>query len=208
MPLGASRVEGARPGYESFRYELWKLLVDGAWDFDYIGTMDDPAEYPSYANMDFDDDHEGRGGWTSGEILGGIDEWLAEAGAPDIVLFSSPGGNDALTGLPYEDAIANINAIIDIIQTANPNVSIIIEQLAPARSDAMTPELTTFFTQMNQDVLTIASQQTTATSSVTTVDMATGFDDSFYADDVHYNEAGATVVANRYYEILVDILKQ
>ena len=26
MPLGASRVEGARPEYESFRYELWKQL--------------------------------------------------------------------------------------------------------------------------------------------------------------------------------------
>ena len=34
LPLGASRVEGARPDYESFRYELWKDLVENDWVFD------------------------------------------------------------------------------------------------------------------------------------------------------------------------------
>ena len=28
LPLGASRVEGNRPDYESFRYELWKDLEE------------------------------------------------------------------------------------------------------------------------------------------------------------------------------------
>jgi len=46
MPLGASRVAGARPLYESYRYELWKLLLDGNYDFDFIGTETDPADYP------------------------------------------------------------------------------------------------------------------------------------------------------------------
>jgi len=35
--LGASRVEGARPEYESFRYELWKDLVENDLTFDFIG---------------------------------------------------------------------------------------------------------------------------------------------------------------------------
>ncbi|TRX51202.1 hypothetical protein FNH22_24735 [Fulvivirga sp. M361] len=92
MPLGASRVEGARPEFESFRYELWKQLVDGDWDFDYIGTMTDDASYPGLSDIAFDPDHEGRGGFTAGEILSGINGWLENAGTPDIVLFSSPGG--------------------------------------------------------------------------------------------------------------------
>lgn len=166
MPLGASRVEGSRPTFESYRYELWKLLIDGNYTFDYIGIMKDDASYPDYQGMSFDADHEGRSGWTSGQILGGINEWLASTGDPDIVLFSSPGGNDALLGLPYDDTISNINGIIDAIQAANPNVIIIIEQLAPARSDVMTAELTTYFNQMQQDVFTIASEQSNATSRV------------------------------------------
>lgn len=207
MPLGASRVEGGKPEFESYRYDLWKKLVDGGWDFDFIGTMDDDSGYSDYSGKAFDTDHEGRGGWTSGEILDGINGWLSQTGAPDIVLFSSPGGNDALNGELYDQAIININAIVDAIQAVNPNVTIIIEQLAPARSDAMTPELTTFFNQMQVDVVDIASAQTTATSSVITVDMATGFTDAFFADDVHYNAEGASFIANRYYEVLDDVLK-
>ena len=65
MPLGASRVQGNRPEYESFRYELWKDLIDNDWTFDFIGTQTDEATYPIYNNLSFDLDHEGRGGWTS-----------------------------------------------------------------------------------------------------------------------------------------------
>ena len=208
MSLGASRVEGARPDFESFRYELWKDLHDGSWTFDFIGSMKDDASYPSYEGKTFDVDHEGRGGWTSGQILKGINEWLNQAGTPDIVLFSSPGGNDALQGLPYDEAISNINAIIDAIQVANPKVTILIEQLAPARSDEMTSELTVYFNQMQQDVLSIAASQTTSTSRVIAVDMHTDFSDSLLADEVHYNEAGATFIAERYYNVLVNLLEK
>ncbi|MFK7952374.1 MAG: hypothetical protein AB8B73_05975, partial [Ekhidna sp.] len=34
LPLGASRVEGARPEFESYRYELWKDLKENDWTFD------------------------------------------------------------------------------------------------------------------------------------------------------------------------------
>lgn len=33
MPLGASRVQGFSPWFESYRYELWKDLIDGGWEF-------------------------------------------------------------------------------------------------------------------------------------------------------------------------------
>ena len=91
MPLGASRVQGDRPNYESFRFELWKALVEDGWTFDFIGTQSDAAFYPAFEGENFDADHEGRSGWTSGFILNGLDIWLDQTGAPDIVLFSSPG---------------------------------------------------------------------------------------------------------------------
>jgi lysophospholipase L1-like esterase len=207
MPLGASRVEGARPEYESFRYELWKDLKENDWEFDFIGTQSDDSSYPDFESNNFDKDHEGRGGWTSTEILNGLDDWLNETGTADIVLLSSPGGNDALQGLPYSQAVSNINSIIDILQAENPNITIIVEQMAPGRSDIMTLELTDFFDQMQSEVLNIAANQTTATSQVIAIDMFTGFNDGLLADDVHYNEAGAEFIANRYYNVLINILE-
>ena len=208
MPLGASRVEGSRPDFESYRYELWKQLVAENFDFDYIGTQNDFASYPDFSNQEFDEDHEGRGGWTSGQIRAGITGWLESAGAPDIVLFSSPGGNDALQNLPYEDAVENINAIIDILQSANPEVTIILEQLAPARSELMTGELNEYFNRMQEDIPDLAATQSTEMSRVLTVNMFTDFEDAFLADDVHYNEAGARFIADRYFAVLEGILER
>ena len=207
MPLGASRVEGNRPEYESFRYELWKDLVENDWTFDFIGTQSDDASYPSFNGLIFDGDHEGRGGWTSGQILNNIDTWLSETGAPDIVLFSSPGGNDALQNLSYDQALSNIKGIISTLQSVNPNITIVMEQLAPTRSDAMTTELTTYFNQLKQDILNVASEYTTSSSKVLAVDMYTDFSDNLFADEVHYNEAGAAFIASRYYNVLKTVLQ-
>jgi lysophospholipase L1-like esterase len=208
LPLGASRVEGARPEYESFRYELWKDLKENNWTFDFIGTQSDNASYAPLNNENFDRDHEGRAGWTSGQILAQLSNSLNQVGSPDIVLFSSPGGNDGLEGLPYDQAVSNINTIIDILQQNNPDVTIIIEQMAPGRSEIMTPELTTYFNQMQLEILEIANNQTTSTSQVISIDMYTRFSDSLLADDVHYNEAGAEFIATRYYNELENILEK
>ena len=68
-------------------------------------------------------------------------------------------------------------------------------------------KLTEFFEQMQQEVLNIVAIQTTAISQVVVVDMFTGFNDGLLVDDVHYNEAGAEFIANRYYNALVTILE-
>ncbi len=204
--LGASRVEGNRPVYESFRYELWKDLVENNYTFDFLGVETDPADYPLVNSLAFDSDHEGRGGWTSGQILSELPNSLSQLSSPDIVLFSSPGGNDALNGMSYDDAIVNINAIIDLLQANNPSVTIIIEQMAPTRSDVMTSQLSTYLTALRQDVSQMAINHTTSTSSVVAIDMESGFSDSLLADEVHYNEAGAIFIADRYYALLSTIL--
>ena len=206
MPLGASRVEGERPNYESYRYYLWKKLKENNFVFDFIGTQSDEATYPSFNGENFDVDHEGRGGWTSGDILDGLNDWLEQLETPDIVLISSPGGNDGLENLPFPQAVSNINLIIDILQENNPSVTIIIEQMAPARSDIMTVELTNFFYQMQQEVLNISTNKSTQYSNVIAIDMFTGFNDDFLADDVHYNVDGAKFIAERYSELILNVI--
>ena len=94
-----------------------------------------------------------------------------------------------------------------MLQNTNPNITIIIELMAPGHSNMMTPELTTYFEQLQQGVLTIFEEQTSSNSSVVAVDMYTGFTDAYLADDVHYNETGADFIAQRYYTLLATILE-
>ncbi|MEM6725301.1 MAG: hypothetical protein AAF598_14770, partial [Bacteroidota bacterium] len=98
-------------------------------------------------------------------------------------------------------------AIIDALQRANPNITILIEKLAPAQSALMTGDLLTYFQRMQNDVETIATNQSTSNSRVIVVDMVTGFTDAMLADEVHYNQAGAEFIAARYYDALQNILE-
>ena len=207
MPLGASRVQGFSPWFESYRYELWKDLIDGGWDFDYLGTETETGSYPNYEGLSFDPDHQGKMSWTSEEIFEELESILHETGYPDIVLFSSPGGNDILDGLPYEKVVENINGIIDIFQNRNPEIVILIEQLAPGKTSFMTPELTAIFDQAVLDVETIAQEQSNDDSQVIPVNMYDGFQDRYLSDDIHYNEEGAKFIAERYYEVLQTVLE-
>lgn len=216
MSLGASRVEGNKPNFTgplladefvSFRYDLWKNIVQDGWQFDFIGSEFDYSDYPDFNNLSFDGDHQGNGGFTAEDIAIGIESWLEETGAPDVVLFSSPGGNDALLNMPYNAIIEDIKYIIDALQASNPEVTILLEQMAPAHSDDMTTELTTYINDLHQDILLIASNKTTSTSQVIAIDMFTGFSDAMLADDVHYNELGAKFIADRYYSVLINFLE-
>ncbi|OJJ18753.1 hypothetical protein BKI52_24445 [marine bacterium AO1-C] len=205
LPIGASRVQGKRPDHESYRYDLWKMLVNAEKNFDFIGSQIDESTYLTFQGKEFDKEHQGRGGFTSVQILellrNTIDQIVAELGVPDVVLLGTPGGNDGLQGLPFENAVQNTHAIIDLLQATNPNVTIIIEQAAPPRS-TLSKELIADNERMNEEVINIAAAQTTSTSKVITVDMYTGFSDALLADGVHYNAAGARFIAERYFETL------
>lgn len=207
LPLGASRVEGDRPAFESYRYELWKMLVDSSWQFDFIGTMEDDAVYPRYNTKRFDNDHEGRSGWTAKEIRYGLPYWTDGELIPDIVLYSSPGGNDILQGEDLNEILENIEAIIGILQHINPSITIIIEKMAPGTTEFMQQEdLVTVFNQLSEEIPNIAASFSTSTSSIIVVDMYSNFDDSMLADDVHYNKKGSKFIAKRYYNELKEIM--
>ena len=46
LTIGDSRVQGNRPYHESYRYELWKSLIESDWTVDFLGPNTDQAEYP------------------------------------------------------------------------------------------------------------------------------------------------------------------
>lgn len=207
MILGASRVEGNTPIHESFRYELWKLLKNSSLTFDFIGTKTDPCSYPLSNSESFDPDHEGHGGWSARDINKNIDTWISSTGAPDLILFSSPGGNDALSNLDYSGTISAINSIIDKLQHANPNISILIERLAPGHPNTMKGNLDSYFSKLETDLPKIAKDQSDSLSTVSIIDMQTGFSIDYLADQVHYNNEGASFIARKYFDKLKPILK-
>lgn len=209
VPIGDSRIDGARPEFESYRYELWKLLVDAEVTFDLVGPYDDSdheGSYSDYQGQEFDDDHAGIGGFQTEDVLETMDRILQASPKPDIVLLGI-GGNDLLNEDPVEKVIANIHQIIDQLQSANDSVVIVLEQIAPGLSSFMTNQLTASFNEFNEQIVSVGQQQSTQTSPVIVVNMAEGWQDSYMADDVHYNEAGARVVAQRYFDVFIQYLQ-
>ena len=191
--------EQENDSYESYRYELWKNLVDNNYNFDFVGRQKDYGTYEEYLGKEFDNDHEGAGGYESEDVLDDIDEILAAIPSTDVVLLSI-GGNDLLDGgNPPSEPIENIVELVEKLQTHNSNITIFLEEIAPANSETMTSSLTTNLNDFNSQIASIANTLTTNTSKVIALDMNTNFNESYLADDVHYNEAGAKLIADIYF---------
>ena len=191
--------EEENDSYESYRYELWKNLVDNNYNFDFVGRQKDYGTYEEYLGEEFDNDHEGAGGYESEDVLDDIDDILAAISSPDIILLSI-GGNDLLDGgNPPSEPIENIVELVEKLQTHNSNITIFLEEIAPANSETMTSSLTTNLNDFNSQIVSIADSLTTNTSKVIALDMNTHFNESYLADDVHYNQLGAKFIADIYF---------
>ncbi|MEQ6122959.1 GDSL-type esterase/lipase family protein [Pseudotenacibaculum sp. MALMAid0570] len=206
MPIGDSRVAGSNSlqGFQSYRYDLWKLLIHEEIDFDFIGPKTDLTSQPNYQNQSFDPHHAGYGGFTSANILSYFTQIIDPHNVPDIVLLGI-GGNDLLLNVDVNQIIQNINLIVDFIQVMNPDVIIIIEQIAPGKSDIMTNSLWQVLNELNSKVINLTNEQTTQNSTVITVDMAKDWQDFYLFDDVHYSQDGALLVAERYFQAILSL---
>ena len=206
LPLGDSRVEGSWPDHASYRASLWTILTTRGLDVDFIGPLHDDTDHPSRPGAGFDRDHAGIGGFTTDDILDHLSDALADTGPPEIVLLGI-GGNDLLERTRAPDTIVgNVARIIDLLRRANPEVIILVDQIAPGRADMMSPSLTRELNAFNSGIESLAAAQSTEASPVLAVDMATGWSDRFLADDVHYSIAGAERVAKRYADALLTVL--
>ena len=205
MPLGASRVEGNPPDFFSYRYELWKLIIDQGIAFDFVGSQEDNYDYGNYAGQSFDGDHEGHSGAVAAEILNIVEDRQNDLAQVDITLISSPGGNDALSGGSLPTAVNHIKSIVDLLLQSNPDMIVIIEKMAPGHSDFWDQELEDKLKYLHEQIgLMVAAY---GSDNIMLVDVATGFSDDYLSDDVHYNEAGAQFIADRYYSLLQKLIE-
>ncbi len=196
--------EQLKDSYESYRYELWKRLVDNGWQFDFVGTQEDEGDYERYEGQNFDIDHQGIERIQTEGILENLEEVLQRIEQPNVVLLGV-GESDFVYGrVDVGEVINNVNQIIDVLQSNLDSVIIFLEQIAPARIDIMSlnPDLVTKLDSFNNAIPILASQQTDGTGTVLPVNMNIDWRDSYLADEVHYNELGARIVASRYYSAL------
>ncbi len=202
MPVGDSRVMGERPNFESYRYELWALLVAHNAQFDFVGPFTDRSTYAEVNGRTFDRDHAGSIGYSSYDLLKNLDGFLKGVTPPDVVLLGI-GGNDLIeTQDSTKKIVGNIGRIVNIFRRANPQVTVLLEQIAPGHSSVMTPELKGRLVSLNRGVADLADEMSTPGSPIIVVDMYKGWSDRFMADDVHYNINGARAIAERYFSAL------
>ena len=116
LPLGNS-ITQANSFHRSYRYELWKFLIDSDIPFDYVGSernnQNGNPVWPDYAEHSFGRDHEGYWVWRVDEINAQMPDWLYGSHTsqglytPDIVLYHL-GSNDAFQSQSTSSTVAEI----------------------------------------------------------------------------------------------------
>ena len=198
MPIGDSITQGWSDRY-SYRYPLWKKLIDAGASVDFVGSLDQnykgSPEWPVYRGLAFDSDHEGHWGWRVDEILLEIDRWLL-SNTPDVVLLHL-GTNDIFQSNGVESTLSELSELITRLRSASPEVVIFLAQVIGAdRNDTLLQEL-------NSGIASLASTLTTSGSPVLLVDQYSGFDPAQDAyDGVHPNSQGEEKMAVKWFDAL------
>ncbi len=220
VPIGDSITQG-NTGHWTYRYPLWKMLIDAGVDFDLVGSLNyfdniNPA-IPPYRGVPFDFDHEGHVFFQSGEIAGPLPGWmsgsLGSSGGytPDIALVHV-GTNDALLAIAVPTTVTNLTSIITSLRARNPRVQVLLAKIISTYS-FLDPAgaVNARMTAINDQIDGIAAATDRPDSRVIVVDQNTGFlpnhtvaaptgGDTY--DGVHPSPAGEEKMARRWLEAL------
>lgn len=222
LPLGDS-ITQAEANRASYRYPLWRMLVDSGLAFDFVGSLKKHQDryskgtppQPDYEGESFDRDHEGHFGWTADEIIKGRDfdngsgsgkltEWV-EGYDADIALVHL-GTNDAFNRQSNESTVNELKEIIRILREDNPEVTVLLAKLIPVKHD---PGNADVVESLNEAIPQVVADMHTEQSPVILVDHFNGFDaeeDTY--DGVHPNESGETRMAQRWFEAIMDVVER
>ncbi|AJR18367.1 hypothetical protein KR76_11780 [Pimelobacter simplex] len=201
--LGDSVSQGSS-GDWTWRYRLWRRLVDAGVAFDLVGPRDDlwdlRADAPgamSYADPDFDRDHAARWGMFAGMPDVPVAS-LVTTYQPDVVVVML-GINDLIwTDQAPAEVAARVGDLVAAARSARPDVDVVLSEVTQHWfPDA--PEL-------NAQLALLAQAATTASSRVVLAAAAAGYDvDRDTWDTSHPNARGevriATAVAAALHEL-------
>jgi lysophospholipase L1-like esterase len=210
--------DGSHAPEVSYRYPLWKRLVDAGSNFDFIGSMtsawntDDVTQWPDYKGRAFDRDHEGHWGWPIDWIRDGNAEspdpnqrlsvWLGSY-TPDIALICLGTNDGTWQGDNATNMVAEAESLIALLRADNPNVVVIWGQ--PQHP-------TQVLVDFRANIRAMAGRLSTETSPIVVVDSTPGwvFDqnagNTHTLDSVHTNPAGDEKLAADWFSALAPFL--
>jgi len=199
LPLGDSITHGgsARPSY---RRSLWLTLTQNGYNVDFIGSQNDfHSVSPPDSQLDFDLDHEGHWGWETNQIADALPNWL-NTYTPDIVLIHL-GTNDFDRGKPIPDTLQDLESVLTLLRSDNPDVIILLAEIIPMRFK----NTDTF----NQALRNWAIGLSTDQSKLVIVNQHEGYYPLFFNyDKYHPNSWGEKIIAKNWFNAIRDVLQQ
>lgn len=139
----------------------------------------------------------GLSGETSAGGLSRID-WVLRQ--PVDVFVLELGANDGLRGLPLDQTVKNLQAIIDKVKAKYPSVKIVIAGMMVPPN--LGPEYTTNFRKIFPEL----AKKNNATLIPFLLQDVAGYEKLNLGDGIHPNPEGHRIVANNVYQVLSPLL--
>ncbi|KAF2265779.1 SGNH hydrolase [Lojkania enalia] len=200
MPFGASIV-GA-PG--CWRAILWqKLQAAGIKNTDFVGSNPSPD-----CGFKYDGENEGHAGARATEYAqkGNLTVWL-KAAKPDIVMVHV-GTNDVLGGIKPWDILRAYSTLVDEMRASKVNMGIIFSKLIPLDPSRFSKQAVQGIVDLNGNMSEWVMTKSTPLSPILIVDSYTGFDvKKDTSDGEHPNASGNEKLAQKFYQPLVDMIR-
>jgi len=192
MPLGDSITLGVNGGY---RNNLYTGLQQNKCGVTYVGTQTDP--YTRIA----DTDHEGRSGFTIGNIASSVNAWLTST-QPNIITLMI-GTNDTAwwTGETADQIGARHNALIDQLKAARPNAWIFVASIPPQSSAIIQPnnvDRAVLTQQLNTVIKGNVSARSKSGERVRFVDVNSVLTTADLYDGIHPSEDAHAKIAQKF----------
>jgi lysophospholipase L1-like esterase len=200
-PYGNSITQAAGD-HQSYRYPLWKKLIDANIAFDFVGSMNtnfggNPVR-ADYNGKKFDLDHEGHWGWRADSILMQMDKWLSNY-TPDMVLFHI-GTNDCIQNQDVNSTIGELTQIVSKLRNDNKNVVIFMATLIPCNIAESR------INDLNGKIKTLAGELSTQESPIVLVDQNSGITSGDLYDGIHPNTSGEEKMAQKWFDAISQYL--
>lgn len=199
LPLGDSITQGDA-SYQSYRYPLWKKLVDRSANVDLVGSIDTNyngnPQWPDYMGKQFDRDHEGHWGWKVEEVIDKVDGWLASY-TPDIVLMHL-GTNDMFRDDDIDETVVELKELVTHLRAANPRVIVFVAEPILANYKVQSLALL-------RDAIAVSMPGfSTDASPLFLVDQGAGFSVELNTHDgVHPNASGEELMAQKWIDAMI-----
>ncbi len=183
-----------------YRSTLWHDLIDAGYDIHFVGSQSSGAS----ADPDFDPQHEGHGGYLTGDVATDVDTWLG-LNPPNVVLLHIGSNDYTNPSSPTPGSVNNVQTILDDIHLYGPvsDSPIVVLLARIINQETPAPEITAF----NDDVVSMAQNLIANGYKIIIVDQehALTYPDDM-SDALHPNTSGYDKMAQAWMNSLVTFL--